>query len=224
MIALARNPRCRKSADHAKYLTMLPAIAHYASAAFRHLDAEAREDAITEVVANTFVAYAHLAELGKTGIAYPTVLALFGIRRYWDGRRVGTKANCRDVYRSGLRRQHLGTSRDQRWQEAVIDNTKSPVPDQAAFRIDFPHWLQSLTPRDRDVALRLCRGDRPSEVARQYRISRGRVSQLRRELHDDWLAFHGEDETAENVADVVDHPAASTGKSTSIARGCATTN
>lgn len=32
----------------------------------------------------------------------------------------------------------------------------------------------------------------PLEVVRQYGITRGRVSQLRRELHDGWLRFHGE--------------------------------
>ena len=93
MIALAQNRPADRPALQTKFLAMLPVITRYASLAFRSLDAEAREDAITEVDANAFVAYARLAELGKPEIAYPTVLALYGIRQYWDGRRVGTKAN-----------------------------------------------------------------------------------------------------------------------------------
>jgi DNA-directed RNA polymerase specialized sigma subunit len=89
-------------------------------------------------------------------------------------------------------REYLGTPQDQGWKEPLIDNRRSPVRDQAAFRIDFPRWLQTLPERDRDIVLRLCQGERPVEVARQYGITRGRVSQLRRELHDGWLQFHGE--------------------------------
>jgi hypothetical protein len=173
---------------------MLPVIVNYAGYAFRQLDLEAREDAVTEVVANAFVAYARLAELGKTEIAYPTVLAVYGIRQYWDGRRVGTKANRHDAYAqpASLPRDYLDTPHDQGWKEPLIDNRRSPVPDQAAFRIDFARWLETLPERDRDIVFRLCQGERPVEVARRYHITRGRVSQLRRELHDGWLRFHGE--------------------------------
>ena len=190
MIALAPTPRS-KSLQHAQFIGMLPTILHYAGYAFRPLDPEAREDAVAEVIAYSFVAYSRLAELSKTAIAYPTVLALYGIRRYWDGRRVGTQANRNDAYPTGSRRQHLGTPRDQRWMEFLTDNTKSPVVDQVIFRMDFPSWLQTLRERDRDVVLGLCQGDRPTEIARKHGLSRGRVSQLRRELHDDWQAFQG---------------------------------
>ena len=174
---------------------MLPAITNYASYAFHSLDPEAREDAVAEVIASSFVAYARLTELGKTDVAYPTVLAHYGIRRYWDGRRVGTKANSSDVYaqcRHGRNREHLGTPREQRWKEQLVDNTRSPVPDQAAFRIDFPAYLRMLCARDRRLTLQLARGERTSDVARQFGISKGRVSQLRRELQEEWLRFQGE--------------------------------
>lgn len=194
MIALAQTRPADRPAGQTKFLAMLPVITRYASLAFRSLDAEAREDAMAEVMANAYVAFARLAELGKTELAFPTVLALYGIRQYWDGRRVGTKANSNDLYaqQASLPREYLGTPQDQGWKEPLIDNRKSPVPDQAAFRIDFPRWLQTLPDRDRDIVLRLCQGERPVEVARQYGITRGRVSQLRRELHEGWLRFHGE--------------------------------
>jgi hypothetical protein len=194
MIALANNRPADRPAGQTKFLAMLPVITRSASLAFRALDAEAREDAMAEVMANAYVAFARLAELDKTELAFPTVLALYAIRQYWDGRRVGTKANCHDVYAqpASVPREYLGTPQDQGWKEPLIDNRRSPVRDQAAFRIDFPRWLQTLPERDRDIVLRLCQGERPVEVARRYHITRGRVSQLRRELHDGWLRFHGE--------------------------------
>ncbi len=191
MIALAHP---KKEVKHDTFLKMLPRIIRYASVAFQGLDAEKKEDALAEVVARCFVAYVRLVELGKEDIVYPTVLALYAIRQYRDGRRTGTKANSHDVHarREGVRVEHLGTPRDQRWRESLIDNTRSPVPDQAAFRIDFPEYLRMLCARDRRLALQLARGERTSDVALRFGISKGRVSQLRRELQEEWLRFQGE--------------------------------
>jgi hypothetical protein len=36
-------------------------------------------------------------------------------------------------------------------------------------------------------------GERTSHVSRKYGITAGRVSQLRREFHDDWVRFSGAD-------------------------------
>lgn len=49
--------------------------------------------------------------------------------------------------------------------ESLIDNRRTPVPKQAAFRIDFPRWLNGLTFRDRRIADRLAMGYSTSEVA-----------------------------------------------------------
>ena len=46
--------------------------------------------------------------------------------------------------------------------------------------------------RNRRIAVSLAVGNRTKEVARQFRLSPGRVSQLRRELHDSWQTFQGE--------------------------------
>jgi hypothetical protein len=39
---------------------------------------------------------------------------------------------------------------------------------------------------------RLMRDERTKDVARAFSISPARVSQKRRDLHQDWLWFHGE--------------------------------
>jgi hypothetical protein len=77
-------------------------------------------------------------------------------------------------------------------EEALTDNTVTPPPDAAAFRVDFPRWLRSLPRRDRRVAKDLMIGERTVATAHRFHMSPARVSQLRRELCDDWARFHGE--------------------------------
>jgi hypothetical protein len=76
--------------------------------------------------------------------------------------------------------------------EALRDNTQTPVPEQVAFRQDFPAWQATLTQRDRRLLEDLMAGERTSDVANRYGLSCGRVSQLRREFHDDWRRFVGD--------------------------------
>jgi len=89
---------------------MLPAIQRHARISFRHLDAEAREELIQEVIANSLVAFLRLFSLGKTELAYPSVLARYGAAQARDGRRVGGRLNSKLACggRIGGRRARLG--------------------------------------------------------------------------------------------------------------------
>jgi hypothetical protein len=78
------------------------------------------------------------------------------------------------------------------FEERLRDNTQSPVPDQAAFRIDFPVWLSQLGARNRDIATDMAQDQRTGELAAKHGTTPGRISQLRREFHTDWQRFHGE--------------------------------
>ena len=80
-IAKSQNP----SAWQAAFLAMLPAIATHARVAFRRLDPEAKAEAIQEVVANAFVAFARLIQLGKIDIAYASPLARYAVAQVNDG-------------------------------------------------------------------------------------------------------------------------------------------
>ncbi len=83
------------------------------------------------------------------------------------------------------------------WKEAIVEDLRTPVPDQVAFRIDFPAWLGSLSKRDRPIAETLALGHSTGQVAGHFRISPGRVSQIRRELCRSWHQWHGELPAAE---------------------------
>ena len=97
MIRIASQPKPAAPEWHATFLRMLPAIRQHARIAFRHLRAEAREEAIQGVVCNACAAIARLAELGKLDLAYPTVLARYGVAQVKDGRMTGGHLNCKDI-------------------------------------------------------------------------------------------------------------------------------
>jgi len=185
---------------HAGFLAMLPKIVTCARVAFRAYAAEAKEDAVQQVVANALVAYVRLAELDKLAAAFPTVLARFAIAQVRDGRMVGTQANVKDVLsyyarrRKGFIVQRLDVfdETEGEWREAVVEDCQTPVPDQVAFRIDFPEWLSRLSRRDRRMVERLAVGSSTGEVAQRFRLTAGRISQKRYEFYCSWLAFHGE--------------------------------
>jgi hypothetical protein len=59
----------------------------------------------------------------------------------------------------------------------VADTT--PIPEQVAFRIDIPAFLNTLNDRQRAMAYDLASGMGTGEVARKYNVSPGAVSQFR---------------------------------------------
>ena len=139
---------------------------------------------------------------GREELVFTTVLARFAVRQVWAGRQVGTRLNVKDVSsRYAQRRKQIRLERldrfdpkENRWLEAVVEDHRTPVPEQVCFRVDFPEWLKTLSRRDRRVAQCLAAGHSTGDVARRFGISSARVSQLRRELYDSWQEFHGETE------------------------------
>ena len=200
MIRSVSQPRRMASPWHERFLAMLPAIQDQARFAFRRLDPEAREDAIQETIANALVAFVRLVQRKKADIAYPTPLVRFAVAQIHDGRRVGNRLNVRDVLspyaqqEKDIRVERLDRfdEKDNEWVEAVVEDHRTPVPDQVVFRCDFPIWLESLPRRNRRIALALAIGHTTGQVAKRFRVSPGRISQLRREMQRSWQEFQGE--------------------------------
>ena len=190
----------RLPAWHRGFLRMLPTIRQVAHVCFRHLHGDCYDDAVEEVIANACVAYKRLVDLGKADVAYPTVLARFAVAQRNDGRRVGTRQCVRDVLspqaqqkgRIVVERLDRFDDEEGEWIEAVVEDYRTPVAEQAAFRCDFPVWLDSQSKGKRRIAEALAVGLRNQEVAKRFRLSRGRISQLRREFFNSWREFHGE--------------------------------
>src|SRR5262249_59235024 len=71
-------------------------------------------------------------------------------------------------------------------EERLRDNTVTPPPDAAAFRVDWPLFLRGLTRRDRDLALFLSLGHSGKAAAAKFGLSPGRVTQLRQRWCREW--------------------------------------
>ena len=204
MIAMAQVNNASQPTDwQAGFLCLLPRIERTARSAFRRLRDDAREDAVCEVIANCFRAYHRLHERRLLHRAFASPLVRFAVAQYYAGRRVGSSQCGHDCYGQQVRNEEqvqfrsIGTPREQRqeWLECLTENYRTPVPDQVHYRVEFPRWFRGQSRRNRQIAERLALGYTTAEVARQFRLSPGRISQLRRELHDSWQEFTADRQT-----------------------------
>ena len=88
-----------------------------------------------------------------------------------------------------------GQQRQDAFEDRLRDNTQTPVPEQVCFRIDFPAWLTTLTARERRLVRAMARNERTLDLSQRFELSPARISQLRRELHNDWTRFCEDDQT-----------------------------
>jgi hypothetical protein len=203
MIAFAQQPMTSKTPDwQAGFLELLPDILNQLRFQFRNLRPEERAEAMAEAVANAAVAYARLHRQGKVGLAYPTPLSRFAAAQYRAGRRVGVRCNINDVMSPTARRRHgLKIERLDRfdrnagWKEVLVEDRRCTPAELAASRIDFESWLCGLPRQKRRIAKALAIGEATGDVARGRRLTPGRISQIRRELAEDWRCFVGESDS-----------------------------
>jgi hypothetical protein len=178
---------------------MLPQIRRQAVIAFRTARAEAKDEMVSEVVANAYCAFARLVERGKRDLAHPSTLAGYAIRQVFWGRRTAGRLSATDVssrYAQSLRgfqvkSVHRFDPQVGLWQEVLIEDRQAGPAETAAARIDIKQWLGSLPDQKRCIAEALARGEETSCVARLFRLSPARISQLRQELKQSWNSFQG---------------------------------
>lgn len=197
------NGQAAKRTDlHARFQIILPRIELHARIYFRHLPVGPnRDDAIAETVGLAWRWYVRLIERGKDPHLFPSALATYAARAVKSGRRVCGQERAKDALSPLAQQRHgfaVGKLPDHEMLsenplcDALADNTFSPVPEQVAFRLDFPAWLETYDDRNRQVIHDLLRGERTLEVARRHSLSPGRISQMRRLFHQNWIQFHGE--------------------------------
>ncbi len=182
----------------AGFLELLPRIRRDVRIAFRDLPGESREEAVQEAICNACAAYARLARQGRAEVATAGSLARYAVAQYRDGRRVGGSLNVKDVtsvhcqQRKQVRVTSLSRWDDQDgcWREMLVEDGRITPADLAASRIDYPAFLRSLSPHQRRIAQVLATGETTQRVAQRFRVSPGRISQLRQFLRAAWEAFH----------------------------------
>ncbi|HUE14314.1 MAG TPA: hypothetical protein VMR25_09135 [Planctomycetaceae bacterium] len=202
MIAPASKTRCKACSPrwNDRFLQLLPAIQEQAEFAFRGVSVELREELIQEVIAAAYVLFTSLWRRGKADLIYATPLAKFAVRHVRDGRRIGSRSNSRDITSPRAReakgivieRIERFNRRRGEWREVLLEDRTAGPAEIAMTRLDFASWLSTLSNRDRQLAEKLALGETTGCVARMFRISVARVSQLRRELCRKWQKFIGE--------------------------------
>lgn len=179
---------------------LLPVIRDQAGFAFRFFPLSEREELVAETVANAYCAYQRLVDRGKAELAYAGPLAIYAVRQVRAGRRVGTKMNVHDTMseycraRKGVKVERLDQydRQEKQWQQVVVEDRRCGPDQIAATRIDFADWLKTLPRRLRRIALTLATGETTHATAHEFRVSPGRISQIRGELKQAWETFQGE--------------------------------
>jgi hypothetical protein len=208
---------CTPSLDvlHALFLTvLLPRLRSHGAVFFRDIkDPDRKEELLSEMVALGWLWFLRLARRGRDATQFTAALTRYAAKAVGDGRRITGQEPAKDVLsararrRRGFRVEPLHTPRRPHhslfslvrgqqerdaYEERLTDNTVTPPPDAAAFRIDFPRFLANLSERDRDLALYLSLGHRATQAAARFGMSPGRVSQLRQQWCQDWRRAQGD--------------------------------
>lgn len=190
---------------------LLPRITMYLRSVFRFTRCESqRNDFIAEGVALCWKWFCRLKQQGKEPATFTTTLARYAARAVRSGRTLCGQQKSRDVLSLTAKIQYgvsvmqfaarLPHAHQERptpipddtlvYAEQVEDDSLTPVPEQAAFRIDWPVFLGTLTPRDRNIAAFLALGHQATEAAREFDLSLPRISQVRKDWQRRWCEFH----------------------------------
>src|SRR5262249_43083078 len=156
----------------ADFAALLPRIEHTIRLHLRQIRcADRRADAAAEAVAVSWHWYRRCAERGKDATQFVTSLASLAARFVRTGRGLWGRQDSADALSPLAQRRHgfiavplktgSGLAGDG-YQDALHENTRSPVPDQVQFRCDFPRWLRRLGGRDRRGARPPVAGGRPA--------------------------------------------------------------
>lgn len=157
----------------------LPVMRRYARFAFQHLDADKREEAVSNTLA---LAWKHWHRLNERGRAdEPGILKAvvwYAIRQTKAGRTCFSANKPRDP----LALRSYGKANFEPWNPEDYVGRETPVPDAVSFRVDVPEFMDSLNERQRSLFVDLAQGMTTNDAASKYGVSPGRISQCRREL------------------------------------------
>jgi hypothetical protein len=206
-----------QNALHDQFLALLPKLHTHAAIYFRGIQCPDRKaDTINEMIALAWRWFLRLHEKGKDIRKFTMVFVFLVAKAVKSGRRICGQEKSRDVLSPLAQQRHnfvveslpissrvahdglYGIPQGQRkldaYEERLQDNLQSPIPDQVQFRIDFPAWLATLTPRERRLIQAMARNERTSDLSKEFDVSPGRISQLRKEFQKGWERFTSDKE------------------------------
>jgi hypothetical protein len=195
----------------ARFLDLLPRIELHGRIYFRHLKPHRKADAIQEMRALAWLWYVRLIDRGRDPQDFVATFVTLLARAVNSGRRLAGMMKAKDVMNPAAQRRHRfkveplpsstrtfhdhlyasprGQELHDEFEERLQDNAMTPVPDQVQFRLDFPAWLQTLTPRERRMIAAMARNERTRDLGKEFGVSPSRISQMRREFQIGWEQF-----------------------------------
>jgi hypothetical protein len=163
------------------FVRQIPKLQKMARISFRYLPPEAKEESITNAIGLTWKAIYALFLKGRA--EEPGIVASclrYSVRQTKAGRQPQGCPRAKDT----LSRRWVGPTRLDDCDLGQFVSSTTPVPDAVMFRVDVPQFLESLTKRQKMMALDLAGGMSTTECAAKYGLSAGRISQFRREFKD----------------------------------------
>jgi hypothetical protein len=202
-----------------RYIAVLPIVERYAPLACRGLKCpHRRDDAAQELRSMVWSWLVRLAQKGRDGTAFIRSLAYLAARAVRSHRKIAGGERAKDVHsplaqaRHGFRVEALpistrrchedihgavgGQRRLDAYEERLQDNTVTPPDRQCMFRLDYRAWRAQHSQRDKHILDDLAQDETTLDVARKYRLSPSRISQMRRIYLSSWRVFCGDDEPA----------------------------
>jgi hypothetical protein len=163
---------------HESFIRQLPTLEMTALARFQKLDPEARQEAVQNTTALAWTYWARL-------IAQNRAVDAGLLRSVWWYAMRQTKME-RTISRGdgmeGKGRQDAYDRRSKPIQHIDFNyyiGASTPIPDQVAFRLDLPRFFETLSERQRKMAMDLATGMTTNEVAKKHGVSAAAVSQFR---------------------------------------------
>lgn len=118
--------------------------------------------------------------------ATPKSLAFYAVRRVKAGRQFSQSSRSL----TGPNPRRVERSQQVEMATALIVRDSDNPAELAVLRIDFPEWFNTvLKQRQREVCEAMLQGDSTSELAERFGVTRGAISQTRRWLVENWLAY-----------------------------------
>ena len=172
------------------FANLLPELTVMASAAFRYLDPEAREEAVQNTMALCWHAFHAIIERGRGD--EPNIIKSilwFSVKQTRAGRTIpsGGESKPKDVFTYAKR----GRVRIEKFDLRHFVADQTAIPDQVSFRLDVPEFFASLNDRQQRMAEALALGETTSAVASEFSVTPGAVSQFRtrfKEMFESYMA------------------------------------
>lgn len=192
------------------FLRILPALRGYIRKQLPHLPIQHQEEAFAEAAALALISCHSLVRRRRGHLITTPGFSRYIFKAVRGGRHAASSQAGVDVMSTLGRQRHgkrlisldtprprtrpgkVGTDEVPEYVADVIADRKTPVPDQAAFRIDFAIWLKQFKHRDRRMIRLLASGEQAQKIARMLKVSPARISQCRTQWRKSWEQYMGQ--------------------------------